>query len=98
MFWVDMCKSEANQLFLLYTFSTRWRSMTSQAHDAQPGRPRGWYDNLSGDTPAPTVVDGRYYTLNSPFMALLLVIYTLVPLYFILRTVQAGAYNRRGHA
>ena len=84
MFWVDMCKKEANQLFLLYTclytmaINETLKHMTPNPEDLEEK-----YDNLSRYTPAPTVVDGRYYTLNSPFMGFMLFIYTMVPLYLI---------------
>ena len=79
-FWSDMCKKEASTLFLIYTLlytlaiNDVLKHMTPEPEDEYASSP---------DTPAPTPVDGRYYTLNSPGMAVLLVIYTLVPLYFI---------------
>ena len=84
-FWSDMCVKEASQLFLIYMLL--YTVAVNDALKHMTPEPEDEYAS-SQMTPAPTPAayaarPGAYYTLNSPGMAVLLIVYILVPLYFI---------------
>ena len=81
-YYSEICRSEANLIFLFYQMTYTLAINEILKHMIPSPRAKDMMEACPDDmTPAPTPPE--VFSLNTPFMAFMLIPYTVVPLYFV---------------